>query len=1303
MWAALALLAAFAATPAFANTYTVTNLNDSGTGSLRAAIASATSSNNDDTINFTSGLTGTITLASSTLAITTSLAITGPGASSLAISGGNSFEVFSIGGGITVNISGLTIQNGSSGSTNGGGISNSGTLTVSNCVLSGNSTGSGNGAGLYNTGTLNVTNCSIYGNSTAQGVGGGGGIYNAGTLTLTNSNVSGNSSSGFGGGISSSGTLTLTNSTVWGNSSGGDGAGIFNGGTLTLIGSTVSGNILSSLSGGGGGGIFNAGTLTVTNSTISGNTAVQPYASGAGIYNNGGAMTITNSTISGNVANVAGYGGGIYNAGYSPTSTVTSSTLWANIAGSGFGGNVFNGGPNAMIFKNSIVAFSFGSGGNCAGVTTSQGYNLSDDTTCGFTQTTDITGTAIPLGTASILQNNGGPTRTIALFSSSPAVGKIPASACSATDQRGVARPSQGANCDIGAYELQNLQTLAWGNDPDGELGNGTTTVSGNPTPAPVLGPGGAGTVLTGVVATAAGGEVSLALTSDGKVWAWGDNTYGELGNGTFSPANSSTPTQVMGLPTDIVAIAAGSSHGLALESTGSVWAWGRNNFGQLGNGTFSNSATPIHVTGGPIAQNVVAIAAGSDHSLALAGTESSSSVWAWGDNSYGGLGIGTTTSSSPFGIATPTLVVANSSSGVACTGGSGNLAGVVAIAGGASQSLALEYNGTVMAWGFNSDGELGNGTTTTNVCAPVQVVGPGGIDTLFLTNVTAIASGVSQSMALTGDGSVWDWGFGVSGQLGNGDPNNASSDIPVQVPVPAATGFVTVITAISGGNSYSSALRSDKTVWTWGNNYYGSLGNGATTTTGCDCINTPVQVVGVNDIGDLTGVTAISAGGFFSLALAPVTTTPPYAQYSNAGPINFGSVIVGNSATQQLTLTNTGSSAFTLSGFSFTPTGQAFVITNIVCNGASEFPFPAGGVSVAPQEVCTITLQFVPQAAGSGQAAALIINTSTTNSNAAAGPGGVGQAILLQGTGVATTATTTTVTSTSSSFTVGNVQYPLPTGYAVVGNPVTVNFSVQPVSGSLVPTGTVIVQDGFLEVCTPPGMLTSTEGGKSSCPLTFNGVGSGSTTISAQYTPDTASTAAGLLASATVQPLFTENIVQIVNCGTAPATPPPAPPGTIVVYQITGCVAGDVAGTVTAICTQLPSYLTCNPAPTVTSIGNGVYQVSVSVSIAGSSAPPQDRRPWPGPWPLALVGIGMLLTVLMAHHLASKHRMRPRLLYAAGFLFALALLLGNINGCSSASSTSGGTGTPAGQYTINVKISAGAYSVTVPLTLNVS
>jgi len=184
-------------------------------------------------------------------------------------------------------------------------------------------------------------------------------------------------------------------------------------------------------------------------------------------------------------------------------------------------------------------------------------------------------------------------------------------------------------------------------------LGNGTTNNSSTPLQVPNL---------SQVVALAAGYGHSLALRSDGTVWAWGDNSYGQLGNGTTT--NSSTPVQVSGL-SGIVAISAGGYHSLALRSDGTVWAWGENSFGQLGNGTATDSYTPVHVSS---SSGIVAISAGGSHSLAV---RSDGTVWAWGNNFAGELGNGTFTDSS-----TPVQV--------------SGLSGVTAIAGGGYHSLAL-------------------------------------------------------------------------------------------------------------------------------------------------------------------------------------------------------------------------------------------------------------------------------------------------------------------------------------------------------------------------------------------------------------------------------------------------------------------------------------------------------------------------------------------------------------------------------------------------------------------------------------
>ncbi|MBF0457838.1 MAG: hypothetical protein HQK99_08090 [Nitrospirae bacterium] len=165
----------------------------------------------------------------------------------------------------------------------------------------------------------------------------------------------------------------------------------------------------------------------------------------------------------------------------------------------------------------------------------------------------------------------------------------------------------------------------------------------------------------------------------------------------------------------------------------------------------------------------------------------------------------------------------------------------VTAIAGGGRHAIALMSDGTVYTWGRNSEGQLGNGTNT-NSNIPVQVSG--------LTGVTAISGGYCHTIALKNGGTVWTWGYNYYGQLGNGTSTN--SNTPVQV------SGLTGVTAIAGGAGYSTtAMMSDGTVWAWGYNYYGQLGNGTSTDS-----NTPVQVSG------LTGVTAIASGVYHTIAL---------------------------------------------------------------------------------------------------------------------------------------------------------------------------------------------------------------------------------------------------------------------------------------------------------------------------------------------------------------------------------------------------------------------------------------------------
>ncbi|MDT8318351.1 MAG: Ig-like domain-containing protein [bacterium] len=323
----------------------------------------------------------------------------------------------------------------------------------------------------------------------------------------------------------------------------------------------------------------------------------------------------------------------------------------------------------------------------------------------------------------------------------------------------------------------------AWGYNTNGELGDGTTY--SRLLPVQILG-------LTGVIASAAGDNHSMALLTDKTVWVWGDNTLGQLGIGTEDTEIHSTAVKLTGL-SDIVSLSAGSFHSMALKSDGTVWAWGDNTYGQLGDGTFVYKASPVQVRDqddeSGYLQGVKSIAAGEQHSVAV---KSDGTVLAWGWNNAGQLG-NMTTANSFF----PVSVV--------------DLSNVTEVAAGILHTLALKTNGTVWAWGWNESGQLGDKTYTESL-VPVEVIG--------LSGVSDVSSGSMHSMALKSDGSVWTWGDNSSGQLGNAEVGDKSNAI-----VQASS--LTAATAISGGSLHSIALKFDGTVWTWGDNSAGQLGDG--------------------------------------------------------------------------------------------------------------------------------------------------------------------------------------------------------------------------------------------------------------------------------------------------------------------------------------------------------------------------------------------------------------------------------------------------------------------------------------------
>jgi hypothetical protein len=331
---------------------TVTNLNDAGAGSLRQAILDTPAGG---TVDFQPGLSGTITLTSGELLIAKNLTIGGPGADVITVSGNQASRVFDIAASFPVQISGLTITNGSTIAINdnGGGILNAGTLTVQDSTLTGNSAGRG-GGGIFNSGSLTVTDSTLSANSAHSLGTGGGGIDTSGTLTIANSVLSGNSetSAGAGGAIYiASGMVTVTSCTVNGNTTLiGPGGGIYSSalGQLSVNGSTFRDNS----SGGTGGGAISAYTLTVTDSTLTGNTA----SSGTGGGIAATTVTVANSTLSGNSATA---GGGVA----APNVTLTDSTLSGNSAVGGGGGAIAHGSGTLTVTGSTLSGNSAALGG----------------------------------------------------------------------------------------------------------------------------------------------------------------------------------------------------------------------------------------------------------------------------------------------------------------------------------------------------------------------------------------------------------------------------------------------------------------------------------------------------------------------------------------------------------------------------------------------------------------------------------------------------------------------------------------------------------------------------------------------------------------------------------------------------------------------------------------------------------------------------------------------------------------------------------------------------------------------------
>ncbi|QOG02972.1 LamG-like jellyroll fold domain-containing protein [Flavobacterium sp. MDT1-60] len=279
-----------------------------------------------------------------------------------------------------------------------------------------------------------------------------------------------------------------------------------------------------------------------------------------------------------------------------------------------------------------------------------------------------------------------------------------------------------------------------------------------------------------------AGYSYTVATQTDNSLWSWGENKSGQLGDGTIISNN--TPKKI-GTATDWKIVVTGTNHTVALKNDGSLWAWGSNKEGQLGDGTSTNKSIPIRIG---TDTNWQTVAAGNQYTVAL---KNDGTLWAWGDNYFGELGNGTSSGSSiPKQIGTAT--------------------DWKSITVGYYHTIALKTDGTLWTWGGNNAGQLGDGTTSKSN-SPKKI----GI----ATDWKIICGGGSHTLAIKTDGSLWAWGQNKYGELGNGTTTDSY--------VPTKIGTATDWKSLGAAGDHTIAIKTDNSLWSWGYNYHNELGNG--------------------------------------------------------------------------------------------------------------------------------------------------------------------------------------------------------------------------------------------------------------------------------------------------------------------------------------------------------------------------------------------------------------------------------------------------------------------------------------------
>jgi alpha-tubulin suppressor-like RCC1 family protein len=434
-----------------------------------------------------------------------------------------------------------------------------------------------------------------------------------------------------------------------------------------------------------------------------------------------------------------------------------------------------------------------------------------------------------------------------------------------------------------------------WGTNQNGELGNGA---AGTDSMLPVN----AGAGSTYVTISAGPDGHSLALDASGNVWGWGANDQGQLGTAA-NPAPA--PVAITGLTGKFIAISAGYGYSLAVDSTGAVWAWGNNDSGQLGTGTTTATATPTMIAG---MTGITAVSAGYYHSMALTST---GAIVTWGDNTYGELGNNTTTASlTPIQLSIPGSPVFTAIS-----------------ASAAGHSLAMTSTGSIYAWGYDQDGECGDGQSTNNLLMPTKIVIAG--NPVF----TAISAGASGfSMALDNTGAVWTWGDNSASELGVAGNVNTS--------VPAKVAGVARAVSISAGYYHSAVATDDGCVWSWGYDASGQLGDQLTA-------ENAVPTEAIASMGPtvyVSGVTMVSAGSGYTEVLTP-TASPIKSVILQYSTVRSGATLKGivvlNSAVTNCSLTvalsNSAPNGATIPATLTIPNGKSIGTFTIATHATSD------------------------------------------------------------------------------------------------------------------------------------------------------------------------------------------------------------------------------------------------------------------------------------------------------------------------------------------------------------------------------